>query len=62
MRSSRAVTPRISEGDDVWIGTRLRELRKDRGLSIQQIADRVGLSDPVSDTDEIDVRQALSGG
>lgn len=44
MRSSRAVTPRISEGDDVWIGTRLRELRKDRGLSIQQIADRVGLS------------------
>lgn len=35
---------RISEGDDLWIGSRLRELRKDRALSIQQVADRVGLS------------------
>lgn len=31
-------------GDDIWIGERMRELRKDRGLSIQELADRVGLS------------------
>src|SRR5690349_19530010 len=34
----------VSAGDDIWIGARLRELRKDRRLSIQQLADRVGLS------------------
>ena len=33
-----------AQDDDVWIGARLRELRKDRGLSIKQLADRVGLS------------------
>jgi transcriptional regulator with XRE-family HTH domain len=38
------LAPKVSEDDDVWIGARLRELRKDRGLSIQQVADRVGLS------------------
>lgn len=37
-------TAKVLEGDDLWIGSRLRELRKDRGLSIQQVADRVGLS------------------
>lgn len=31
-------------GNDVWIGARLRELRKDRGLSIQELADKVSLS------------------
>lgn len=31
-------------GNDVWIGARLRELRKDRGLSIQELADKVALS------------------
>jgi len=30
--------------NDVWIGARLRELRKDRGLSIQELADKVSLS------------------
>mgnify|MGYP000955718466 CR=1 FL=1 len=44
MGSRREANTRPSEGDDVWIGARLRELRKDRGLSIQQVADRVGLS------------------
>lgn len=37
-------TSEITAGDDLWIGARLRELRKDRRLSIQQLADRVGLS------------------
>jgi transcriptional regulator with XRE-family HTH domain len=37
-------TAKTLEGDDLWIGSRLRELRKDRGLSIQEVADRVGLS------------------
>lgn len=37
-------TSDVSPGEDIWIGTRLRELRKDRRLSIQQLADRVGLS------------------
>ena len=31
-------------GNDVWIGERLRELRKDRQLSIQELADKVALS------------------
>ena len=33
-----------ASGNDVWIGARLRELRKDRGLSIQELADKVSLS------------------
>lgn len=36
--------PVAIEGNDIWIGARLRELRKDRGLSIQQLADSVRLS------------------
>ena len=43
-RRSAKETPESTAGDDVWIGARLRELRKDRLLSIQQLADRVGLS------------------
>lgn len=34
----------MSLGNDVWIGARLRELRKDRRLSIQELADKVSLS------------------
>jgi transcriptional regulator with XRE-family HTH domain len=39
-----AQPPAATAGDDVWIGARLRELRKDRVLSIQQLASAVGLS------------------
>ncbi len=34
----------LSLGNDAWIGARLRELRKDRGFSIQELADKVSLS------------------
>ena len=44
VRRSVMSTSEVTAGDDIWIGARLRELRKDRRLSIQQLADRVGLS------------------
>lgn len=43
-KTGAAHTSESIAGDDIWIGARLRELRKDRGLSIQQLGDRVSLS------------------
>lgn len=36
--------PDANLGNDVWIGARLRELRQDRRLSIQELAHKVSLS------------------
>ena len=44
LKPRAGAVPMAIEGDDTWIGARLRELRKDRGLSIQQLADSVSLS------------------
>lgn len=41
---SAPTSPDAHLGNDVWIGARLRELRKDRRLSIQELADKVALS------------------
>ncbi len=44
-KNDRAAAEATSLSDgDVWIGARLRELRKHHRLSIQELADKVGLS------------------
>jgi transcriptional regulator with XRE-family HTH domain len=44
IRRGKQASPDTDPGNDVWIGSRLRELRKDRRLSIQELADKVALS------------------
>jgi transcriptional regulator with XRE-family HTH domain len=48
-REAVGITPESSEqaphdADDSWVGSRLRSIRKERDLSIQQVAANVGLS------------------